>query len=586
MPGQRGHTERLSLRVFHHQLVSVAEEMGEALMRSAFSPNIKERRDFSCAVFDATGRLLAQAAHIPVHLGAMPLAVRAARAAVEGSASSHLASPRAAHDQGRPAQGRGWARGDVVALNDPYAGGTHLPDLTMVSPVFSAGRRPRLLGFVASRAHQADIGGMSPGSMPLSTELFQEGLIIPPIKLVERGEWRGAALALLLRNVRTPDERLGDLEAQVAAHRTGERRLRELAQRYPPATLRRRIEAVLDHTEALVRHAIARIPRGTYRFVDWLDDDGLGSGPLRIEVAVTATGDGEVVVDFSGTAAETLGPVNAVAAVTCSAVYYCIRCLAPEDLPSNEGALRPIRIIAPEGTLVNARPPRAVCAGNVETSQRIVDAVFGALAQALPDVVPAASQGTMNNLTLGGLDPARGRPFAYYETIGGGAGAGPAGPGLSGIHVHMSNTLNTPVEALELAYPVRVVEYRLRRGSGGPGRYGGGDGLRRVIQALAPCTATLITERRSFPPWGLAGGGAGAPGRNWLRRAGARRPPSPSGTPGSAPDPEPLEETLPGKVELRLEAGDVLGIETPGGGGWGAPPTPGTAERSPRPAGA
>ena len=520
----------LGLRVLHNQLVSVAEEMGQALMRAAFSPNIKERRDFSCAVFDSNGRLLAQAAHIPVHLGAMPLAVRAAREAV----------------------GDGWRRGDVVALNDPYMGGTHLPDLTMVSPVFGASRR--LLGFVASRAHQADIGGMSPGSMPLASELFQEGVIVPPIKLMERGEWNAAALHLLLRNVRTPAERQGDLDAQVAAHRTGEARLAEVvAGAASAAVLRRDLQHLMDHAEALTRAAIQTIPAGTYVHEDLLDDDGFGSQRLTIRVALTVSADGGLLADFSGTAPQTTGPVNAVAAVTTSAVAYCVRCLAPEDLPANEGALRPIQVDAPVGTLVNARPPAAVCGGNVETSQRIVDVVLGALAQARPDLIPAASQGSMNNVTLGGRDPRHGTAFAYYETIGGGAGGGPAGPGVSGIHVHMSNTWNTPVEALELAYPVRVAMYALRRGSGGAGLHAGGWGLRRAVETLSDATATLISERRTRAPWGLAGGAPGATGHNWVRRADGRT------------------ETLPGKVAVQLHPGDVLGIDTPGGGGWGAP---------------
>jgi N-methylhydantoinase B len=520
--------ELLELRVFYNQLVAVAEEMGETLMRTAFSPNIKERRDFSCAVFDDEGRLIAQASHIPVHLGAMPLAVRTVRHSFAGV---------------------GWVEGDVVALNDPYSGGTHLPDLTMVSPVFGA--RRRLLGFVASRAHQADIGGMSPGSMPLATELFQEGVIVPPIKLVAAGQWNEAALALLLRNVRTPLERRGDLDAQIAAHRVGERGLRGLRQRYAARAYRGHLTRLLEYTERVTRAAIRQIPAGSYTFRDELDDDGFDARHLGIAVTLTVTAEGELTADFTGTAAETAGPVNAVEAVTAAAVYYCVRCLAPHDMPANEGALRPITVIAPEGTLANARPPRAVCGGNVETSQRLTDAVFGALAKALPRRIPAASQGTMNNLTLGGVDHRSGLPYAYYETIGGGCGAGPQGNGLSGVHVHMSNTLNTPVEALELAYPFRVVEYALRKHSGGAGHHRGGDGLRRVIRLQGRAAATIISERRARGPWGLAGGQDGVPGRNWLRSGGST-------------------EELPGKVAVNLQAGDVLSIETPGGGGWGA----------------
>jgi len=507
---------------------SVAEEMGVALGRTALSPNIKERRDYSCAVFDPQGRLVAQAAHIPVHLGAMPTAVAAAL-------------PLAPF---RP--------GDVVILNDPYLGGTHLPDITMVSPVF-VGRR--LAGFVASRAHHADVGGMAPGSMPLAQELWQEGVIIPPLKLCEGGRLNRGVLSLLLRNVRTPEERQGDLDAQMAAQRIGEARLQEICQRYGLRRAWLLMAALQDYAERMTRAAIARIPDGDYQFEDCLDDDGVTDEPLPIRVRVSVRGD-SLHCDFTGTAAERPSSINAVAAVTRSAVYYVVRCLLEESVPANEGCFRPVSLTLPEGTLVNVRPPRAVSAGNVETSQRIVDVVLGALAQALPELVPAASQGTMNNVALGGWDPYRGRPFAYYETVGGGAGAGPLGPGLSAVHTHMTNTMNTPVEALELAYPFRVSEYRVRRGSGGLGRHRGGDGIVRTWEFLAPAVVTIVTERRRLPPWGLQGGGPGQRGRNLLRRA--------SG--------ETVE--LPGKGQFQLSPGDQLVLETPGGGGWGEPPPP------------
>ncbi len=504
---------------------SVAEEMGVALGRSAHSPNIKERRDYSCAVFDPQGRLVAQAAHIPVHLGAMPESVRAALSLAPF----------------RP--------GDVVVLNDPYLGGTHLPDITMVSPVF-VGRR--LAGFVACRAHHADVGGMSPGSMPLAQELWQEGIVIPPIRLYEGGRLDRGAYELILRNVRTPEERRADLDAQMAAQSIGQERLRELCQRYGLGRALSLMEALQDYAERMTRAAIARIPDGDYEFEDFLDDDGIGLDPLPVRVRVSVRGE-EMVVDFSGSAPERPSSINAVAAVTRSAVYYVVRCLLDESVPANEGCFRPVRVVLPEGSIVNARPPRAVSAGNVETSQRIVDAVLGALAQALPELVPAASQGTMNNVALGGWDPFRGRPFAYYETLAGGAGGGPRRPGLSAVHTHMTNTMNTPVEALEMAYPFRIVEYRVRRGSGGAGRHPGGDGIVRTWEFLVPTSVTIVAERRRFAPWGLQGGSPGVAGRDRLVRANGEAVP------------------LPGKCQLQLEAGDRLTIETPGGGGWGVP---------------
>jgi N-methylhydantoinase B len=503
---------------------SVAEEMGVTLGRTAHSPNIKERRDYSCAAFDAAGRLVAQAAHIPVHLGAMPASVQAAM-------------PLAP-----------FAPGDIVILNDPYLGGTHLPDITMVSPVF-IGRT--IAGFVSSRAHQADVGGMSPGSMPLAEELIQEGVVIPPIKLYERGVLNRGVFDLLLRNMRAPDERRADLDAQVAAQRTGEARLREIAERYSLRRMQRLMDELLDYAERMTRATIQEVPDGVYQFEDWLDSDGITDERVPIRLRLTIAGD-SFHCDFTGSAEERPSSVNAVAAVTRSAVFYAVRCLLEarpggEAVPANEGCFRPVTFTLPERSVVNASPPRAVAAGNVETSQRITDVVLGALAQALPEVIPAASQGTMNNLTIGGPD------LAYYETIAGGAGASSDTDGLDAVHSHMTNTLNTPAEALEMAYPFRLVEYSVRRGSGGAGRHRGGDGVVRTYEFLAPVTVTLLTERRTIAPWGLAGGSPGATGRNTLVRAG--------GSP----------EVLPAKCQLRLSAGDRLTVETPGGGGWGAP---------------
>lgn len=523
------------LEIMKHLLTAVAEEMGAALGRTAFSPNIKERRDFSCAVFDPQGQMVAQAAHIPVHLGAMPLSVAAALARFPDL-----------------------AEGDVVALNDPYHGGSHLPDITLVSPVYATtADGPVLLGYVASRAHHADVGGMSPGSMPLATELFQEGLIIPPVRLARAGRPDEGILDLITRNSRTPAERLGDLTAQLAAHAVGAARLQALARRYGPDVLHAYMDHLQDYAEHMVRNLIRTMPRGRFRFEDVMDDDGLGTTDLPIVVTVETDGE-RLRVDFTGTAAEAPGGINAVAAVTLSAVFYVVRCLLADDaVPTNAGIFRPVEVILPEGTLVNARFPRAVAAGNVETSQRIVDVLLGAFGQALPERAPAASQGTMNNITIGGEDPRTGGRFAYYETVAGGMGAAAGADGLSGVHVHMTNTLNTPAEALEYAYPLRVTRYALRRGSGGAGRWRGGDGLVREIELLADAQVTILSERRRHAPWGAAGGGPAAPGANWHIPA----------------DGKPL--LLPGKVTLRARAGDRIRLETPGGGGYGPAETPG-----------
>ncbi len=517
----------VKLEIFKHLFAAVAEEMGTLLRRSSYSPNIKERRDFSCALFDAQGRLIAQAAHIPVHLGAMPLSVAAA---VE-------------------AFGPDLAPGDLILLNDPFRGGTHLPDITMVSPVFlRAGAESRLIGFAASRAHHADVGGMTPGSMPVAREIYQEGLIIPPVRLMRAGEMNRGVLDLILANVRTPQERLGDLQAQIAANRRGEERLLALVERYGRAEIEEAMTQLLAYTERAVRRLLASLPDGTYRFEDCLDDDGVSEEPVPIRAAVTIRGD-SARVDFSGSAAQRPGSVNAVYAITLSAVYYVFRCLLGLDVPDNAGCLAPVEVIAPPGTVVNARPPAPVAGGNVETSQRIVDVLLGALAQACPAKVPAASQGTMNNVTIGGA-LAAGGAFAYYETIGGGMGARPDADGPSAVHSHMTNTLNTPVEALEYAYPLRVLRYEVRRGSGGRGKFRGGNGIRRDVQVLTDCRATLLSERRRRGPYGLAGGEAGLPGENVILRGGEEIP-------------------LPGKGTVDLRAGDVLSIRTPGGGGYG-----------------
>ena len=515
----------IALEVFKNLFASVAQEMGVALGRTGYSPNIKERRDYSCALFDASGQMVAQAAHIPVHLGSMPLAV------VMAKAEAPL------------------GRGDMVILNDPYRGGTHLPDITLVAPVFAGPRGRRPLFYVANRAHHADVGGMTPGSLPLATEIFQEGLRIPPLTIVRSGKLEDDLVRLILANVRTPEEREGDLAAQIAANRIGERRLLEIVAAHGRRTIVAAMGSLLDYAERMTRQALKAIPNGTYRFEDYLDDDGLSEEPIKIAVTVTVRGD-EAKVDFTGTDPQVGGSVNAVEPIVLSAVYYVICCLVDVELPTTAGCMRPITVVAPEGSVVNARFPAPVAGGNVETSQRIVDVLLGALAQAVPEAIPAASAGTMNNLTLGGYDPVRRRAFAYYETIAGGMGAGSKGPGLSAVHTHMTNTLNTPVEAIEYAYPFRVVSYKLRAGSGGDGRHRGGDGVVREIELLCDASLTLLSDRRRLQPYGLYGGRPGERGINLLKTG--RR-----------------VEELPGKVNRKVSAGQVVSIHTPGGGGYG-----------------
>jgi N-methylhydantoinase B len=514
----------ITREVFNHRLTAIAEEMGVVLCRSAFSPNIKERRDFSCAVFDARGDMVAQAAHIPVHLGSTALSVRAA---IEQVAM---------------------VPGDAVMLNDPYCGGTHLPDVTLVAPLFLPGETEPF-GYVANRAHHADIGGATPGSMPLATEIYAEGLRVPPVRIASRGRIVDDVLRLFLANTRVADERRGDLLAQLAALRLGGIRMRELVRRAGRHATAAAMGALQDYSALLMAAALRGIRSGVYRAEDWMDDDGAGTQDIPIRVSLRIR-NGRVTVDFTGTATQVAGGINANYAVTLAAVLYVLQALAGSAIPANAGLMRPVRIVAPAGTLVNARFPAAVAGGNVETSQRIVDVLLKALAKAVPARIPAASNGSMNNVALGGRDPSGDREFAYYETIAGGAGAGPHGPGASGVHTHMTNTLNTPVEALEAAYPLRVTRYALRAGSGGTGRHRGGDGVVREIEFLAPTQVTLLTERRRIAPYGLQGGASGQTGRNLLIRN--RR-----------------TSVLPAKTRLSLAPGDRLRIVTPGGGGWG-----------------
>jgi len=551
----------IELEIFKNLYHSIAEEMGAALRRTAFSPNIKERRDYSCAVFDGAGQVIAMGDHMPVHLGSMPMSVQAVIDA----------GPMAA--------------GDVVMLNDPFRGGTHLPDITLVAPVFVQShqvqsrrvqsRRPKRSRqsspdfYVASRAHHADVGGAYPGSMGLCREIYQEGVRIPPVKLMPGGVMNRDVLALLLNNVRTPEERRGDLGAQIAACHTGSERLREVCSRYGVEHAKCAASELLDYSEELMRAFLRQVPEGEYRAEDFLDGDGISEKPIKIAVAIriqnVSRGGNRlrsspkadpcpvVLVDFTGSDPQVDGSVNAVAAITYSACFYVFRCLLTEDVPATAGLMRPIGVLAPEGTIVNARPPAAVAGGNVETSQRIVDVLLRALAQAIPDRIPAAASGTMNNLTIGGMDPRTSEPFTYYETIAGGMGARPGKAGVSGVHTHMTNSLNTPAEALEYAYPLRVRTYSLRTDSGGQGEFRGGDGMIREIEVLTDCDVTLLADRRSRGPWGLAGGNEGAAGKASILRSD-----------GSV-------EHLPGKFSARLRPGERIRIETPGGGGWGTP---------------
>jgi N-methylhydantoinase B len=516
----------ISLAVFRHRIEAIAEEMGVALQRSSSAPNIKERRDFSCAVFDDAGRLAAQGAHMPVHLGSMYASVAAVMDRIS------LRS------------------GDVAAVNDPFHGGTHLPDVTLVSGVYRDDGR--CIGYVATRAHHVDIGGMSPGSMPLATEIYQEGQIIPPMLIVRQGVWEEGPITLLAANVRAPEIFLGDLRAQAASLEIGRRRLLAVDAEQHSPNLGEAMLELMAYSERATREAIRQIPDGEYVAEDFLDDMLPAGELIRIAVRLSVRGD-RIKADFAGSASQQRGPLNAVLPVTQSAVYYCIRCLLADPVPVNDGCFRPVEVVAPAGSVVNASPPAAVSGGNVETSQRITDVVLRALSHALPDRIPAAGQGTMNNVTFGGWDSSKASPFVWYETLGGGMGAGPNADGLTSVHVHMSNTRNSPIESIESELPVRIDRYAVRRSTGGHGRHTGGDGLERVYAFLEPADGTVISERRVCRPWGLAGGEDGAPGENAIER-----------TDGSI-------ERLGSKAQFSLARGDRLHVRTPGGGGWGDP---------------
>ena len=506
----RTRLDPVTIEVLGSALSSITEEMGEALVRASYSTNIKERRDCSAALFDAEGRMVAQAEHIPVHLGAMPEAVAAVM-----------------EKEPEP--------GDVFALNDPYSGGTHLPDITLVS---SVAIEDEIIGYAVTRAHHSDVGGMRPGSMPSdSREIYQEGIIIPPVRLVRGGEYVEDVLDLLLANVRTPDLRRGDLRAQIAANQLAETRILELIERRGRETVLAAFEEVISYTERRTREAIRDIPDGEYGAEDFMEGDGITDEdiPVRVKVEIQ---DDEIIIDFAGTADSVPGNINCPLAVTRSACYFALRVLLPEDIPANAGTFAPLTIRAPEGSLVNARSPSAVVAGNVETSNRIADVVMAAFSGAAD--LPTQGQGTMNNMIIGGPG------WTYYETIGGGQGASRKGSGPSGVHVGMSNTLNTPIEAFEMEYPMRVERYELLYESGGAGENRGGDGVVRSVRVLEPASLSLLADRRRHPPRGAEGGEPGAVGENLLN-----------------------DEELPPKVSRELEEGDVVTVKTPGGGGYG-----------------
>jgi N-methylhydantoinase B len=508
----------ISLSIFASRIEAVCDEMGAVLKRVAFSPNIKDRLDYSCAVFDPQGELCAQAAHIPVHLGSMAYAMQDIVASVN------------------------WQAGDMVMLNDPYLGGTHLPDVTVIAPLFI---QRQLLGFVVNRAHHADIGADSPGSMPISKNLQQEGVVIPPTKIMQQESVMEDVMAALLKNMRNPVQSMGDFNAQISANRRGLARLNELINKTGEQQYLKSLSALNDYAYKLARKSLADIADGCYQFEDVMDDDGMGNDNIAIKVQINIKAD-RVTVDFNGTDNQVEGNINCPLSVVAAAVFYVFRCLMPKQAPACAGSFRPIKILAPKGCLLNAQYPAAVAAGNVETSTRIVDVVMGALAQAVPEKIPAASHGSMNNLAMGFAGDGSQPGWDYYETIGGGMGAGVKTDGLNGVQTHMTNTLNTPVEALEMAYPIRVNQYALRKNSSGKGKYKGGEGIIREYEFLNDTEVTLLTERRINYPWGLQGGGDGALGENILNG-----------------------EKISAKASLHVSAGDRLTIKTPGGGGFG-----------------
>ena len=512
--------------IIRYYIEYTAEEMGTLLKKAAYSPNIKERMDHSCAIFDWKRRMIAQAEHIPVHLGAMPLGVKKALEIF--------------HDDLRD--------GDVIIFNDPYIGGTHLPDITLIQPVYY---EDNLIGYSVTRAHHSDVGGKVPGSMPGDAiEIFEEGLRIPPIKIVKRGEINKDVLNLILLNSRTPRERKGDLLAQISANKMGAERLKKIVEKYGLKSYMRAVEDILNYAEKRVRKEIEKLPKGIYSAIDYMDDTGIVDKPVKIKATIKIENN-KMVFDFTGTDKQVDGPINAPLAVTISASYYVLKAVTDPTIPANEGAYRPLEVIAPEGTVVNAKPPAAISGGNVETSQRIVDVLLKAFSKAIPDKIPAAAQGTMNNISIGGIDPRTGESFTFYETIGGGYGARKGLDGENGVHSHMTNTLNTPIEEIERRFPIMILKYSLREDSGGKGRWKGGDGIERVYLAKTRIKVSLMGERHKFKPWGLQGGEPGKPGEYILVKKSGE------------------EIKLPSKTTIIMEEGDKLIIRTPGGGGYG-----------------
>lgn len=513
--------ETYELEIFNNALATIAEEMGSILVRSAFSPNIKERRDISCAIFNGSGDMIAQAAHIPVHLGSMSFSVEAVL-------------------------GESMGEGDIFILNNPFDGGTHLPDITCIAPLLYEGK-PEF--FLVSRAHHADIGSNSPGSMPLSSTVHEEGLIISSSKLYHDGVQNKSLMQKILSATRDPQEREGDLSAQVACLNLGKSRVRELVSKYGINTVKEASSELLTYSANIMKAVIREVPDGVYTFEDSLDDDGKGNRNIDLKVKVKIEED-SAIVDFHGSSQKVKGCLNAPYSVTVSAVLYVFQCLAPDHIPLNSGPLRALEIKVDENSVLNAKYPSAVVGGNVETSQRVVDVVFGALSKAMPETVPAASCGTMNNIAFGGIVPGSSMEFAYYETIAGGMGARRGMNGVSAVQTHMTNTLNTPIESLEKDLPLLINSYSIREGSGGEGKYRGGDGIVREIKFLTDVSVSLLTERRLSSPYGINGGQGGRPGRNVL----------------VAND---RETELPPKKTFNVKKGEAIRIETPGGGGWG-----------------
>ncbi len=509
--------DAIQLSIFANRIDAICGEMGVTLKKSAFSPNIRDRLDYSCAVFDARGALCAQAAHIPVHLGSMAFAMKAVVSAID------------------------WSAGDMVVLNDPYMGGTHLPDVTLIAPLFLA---ENLTGFVVNRAHHADIGSETPGSMPLSSDLCEEGLIISPTLLVKNYELDQRYFSSLMKHMRNEQESSGDFIAQIAANRCGLTRLTALIEKMGADNYLNSLEQLNKYAATLAKKSLADIDDGEYCFEDVLDDDGQGNENIVIKVAVKFE-QGNITVDFSGTAMQVKGNINCPLSVTAAAVYYVFRCLMPAQTPACAGSFKNIQILAPEHSVVNASYPAAVAAGNVETSSRIVDVILGALSKAIPDRIPAASHGSMNNLAMGYVGDSEQIAWDYYETIGGGMGASHVSDGLDAVQTHMTNTLNTPVEALEMKYPIRVNRYQIRKDSAGFGKHKGGEGLIREYAFLAPAQVTILSERRRHQPWGVFSGGDGSAGVNTLNG-----------------------DVIAGKCSLAVEKGDVVTITTAGGGGY------------------